>query len=65
MRRSRISRKSHGLISAPRASITDETPALAMRSLASKWVRMSPFPTTGIPRSAAILPMRSQSAALL
>ena len=60
-----ISRKSHGLMRAPRASITERTPERAMRSEASKWVRMSPLPTTGTERSAATRPIRSQSAARL
>jgi hypothetical protein len=65
LRPSLISRKSHGLMSAPRASITEPTPDRAIRSRASYGVRTSPLPITGTPRSAATRPIRSQSAALL
>ena len=58
-----ISRKIHGLISAPRPIITDATPLCCQRSCVSNHVSRSPLPITGIARSDATLAISSQSAA--
>ena len=57
--------KIHGLMSAPRPTIAACAFDIPIRSFNSYRVNISPFPTTGIPRSACIAPIVSQFAAFV